>query len=139
VIFFAAIFSHLFASATVWFSCRPGKSLAWQARISSCARTRVRATSEVTIIFQDTILRRRRCDAEAYWRVWALTRLRTAWLDRATIIDDSPSHYSAISLDLVPTGAVARVNNVRGARLAGWQCVALRQLAGLSLCENCKV
>src|SRR4029450_4740522 len=55
----------------------------------------------------DTILRRCRCDAEAYWRIWALTRLRTAGLDRATIIDDSLSHYSAISLDLVPTGAVA--------------------------------
>jgi hypothetical protein len=27
--------------------------------------------------------------------------LKTAWLDRATIIDDSLSHYSAISLDLL--------------------------------------
>jgi hypothetical protein len=66
---------------------------AWQARIASYARTRVRATSEVTIIFQDTILRRRRCDAEAYWPVWALTRWRTAWLERATIIDDSLSPF----------------------------------------------
>jgi hypothetical protein len=93
VIFFAATFNNLFTSATVWISCRPGKSLAWQARIASYARTRVRATSEVTIIFQDTILRRRRCDAEAYWPVWALTRWRTAWLERATIIDDSLSPF----------------------------------------------
>jgi hypothetical protein len=64
---------------------------AWQARLSSYARTRLRATSEVTIIFQDMILRCRRCDAEAYRRIWVLSRLRTASLDRATIIDGSLS------------------------------------------------
>jgi hypothetical protein len=105
VIFFAATFNNLFTSATVWISCRPGKSLAWQARIASYARTRVRATSEVTIIFQDTILRRR-CDAEAYWRIWALSRLRTAQLERATIVDDRLSHCSAICLDLSQRAAV---------------------------------
>jgi hypothetical protein len=66
----------------------------WQARIASCARTRIRATSAVTIILQDPILRRHRCDAEAYWRIWALSRLRTGWLDRAIIIDDSLSRIT---------------------------------------------
>ena len=112
MIFFGAIFSHLFTSATVWISCRPGKSLAWQARIASCARTRVRATSEVTIIFQDTIPRRHRCDAEAYWRIWALSRLRTGWLDRAIIIDDSLSRIGRAAVARGAQRAHARRGNM---------------------------
>jgi hypothetical protein len=85
----------------------------WQARLSSCARTRVRATGAVIMIFHDTSV-----PAAAMPRLigeFGLLALGTARLERATIIDDCLSHYSAISLDFVPTGRRWPVGDNAGA------------------------
>ena len=50
------------------------------------------------------------CDAEAYWRVWVLLRLRAAGLERATIIDVSLAVLSNL-LTLSGWAAQARGGN----------------------------
>jgi hypothetical protein len=63
---------------------------------------------------------------------FSLSPLRTGWLERATIIDDSLSHCSAISLDLIPTGGGGGWANVWVRVWRRWQYVALEQQAGPS-------
>jgi hypothetical protein len=82
-------FTILLSTGTVWFNClRPGKSLAWQARISFRARARVREPSAVTYLSK-------------YDR--AAATLKEVWASGACNYFDDVS-FGAISLTLSGKG-----------------------------------
>jgi len=102
------------------------------------ARGSVPRARSPSSIFQDTIPRRRRCNAQAYWPFWAATRLRTAWLERATTINDRSRIAQQSPLTLSRRAAVVRADNVRvrvwpGGNMWRWGNRPRRRL-----CENRK-